>query len=79
MFAIPTNITEDAAHQGTPLGPIGIYVNGMAIYNQYAGPSQPFTNEINSFDQFNGHPDSTAPYHYYIKPIILPLTKQNLP
>ena len=33
VFKIPANPTLDAAHQPTPLGPIGIAVNGVAIYN----------------------------------------------
>ena len=75
VFKIPANPTLDAAHQPTPLGPIGIAVNGVAIYNQYAGPNQPLTNEINSFDQYNGHPDPTATYHYHVEPLYITLNQ----
>jgi hypothetical protein len=68
VFRIPATPSEDPSHPATPLGPIGIAVNGVAIYNQYAGPNQPLTNEINSFDQYLGHPDPTATYHYHIEP-----------
>jgi len=80
VFKIPAKPVVDAAHQSTPLGPIGIAINGVAIYNQYAGPNQPLTNEINSFDQYNGHPDPTATYHYHVEPlyITLNLTKSAL-
>src|SRR5262245_48242129 len=52
-FKIPINPAVNALHEATPLGPIGISINGVPIYNQYAGPNQPLTNEINSFDQYN--------------------------
>ena len=75
VFRIPANPTVDPAHAATPLGPIGIAVNGVAIYNQYAGPNQPLTNEINSFDQYNGHPDPTATYHYHVEPLYITVQK----
>lgn len=75
VFRIPANPMVDPAHAATPLGPIGIAVNGVAIYNQYAGPNQPLTNEINSFDQYNGHPDPTATYHYHLEPLYITVQK----
>lgn len=80
VFKIPAKPAVDAAHQPTPLGPIGVAINGVAIYNQYAGPNQPLTSEINSFDQYNGHPDPSATYHYHVEPlyITLNLTKSAL-
>ena len=42
------------------------------FYNQYAGPNnQPLTNEINSFDQWLGHPTGQSAYHYHIEPLYL--------
>jgi hypothetical protein len=75
VFRIPANPTLNPAHAATPLGPIGIAVNGVAIYNQFAGPNQPLTNEINSFDQYNGHPDPTATYHYHVEPLHITIQK----
>ncbi len=68
---IPLAPSKAASHQATPLGTIGLAVNGVAIFNQYAGPDQPLTNEINSFDQYNGHPQRTGVYHYHIEPLAL--------
>jgi hypothetical protein len=67
-FKIPITPAESASKTATPLGPIGVSTNGVAIFNQYAGPSQPLTNEINSFDQYNGHPQQTGQYHYHVEP-----------
>lgn len=74
-FRIPLNPSVSAAHSATPLGPIGISLNGVPFYNQYAGPSKPLTNEINSFDQYNGHPQQTGQYHYHIEPLYLTAQK----
>lgn len=71
-FRIPVNPQESNDHQATALGAIGISVNGVAIFNQYAGPNeQALTNEINSFDQYAGHPQGTGVYHYHIEPTYL--------
>ncbi len=73
-FRIPLNPAEAANKEATPLGAIGIAVNGVAIFNQYAGPNRPLTFEIDSFDQYNGHPQQTGVYHYHVEPLYLTLT-----
>lgn len=70
-FKIPKNPTVNAAHSATPLGAIGVSLNGVPFYNQYAGPSQPLTNEIHSFDQYYGHPQQQGAYHYHAEPFYL--------
>ncbi len=67
-FRIPANPQVATTHAATPLGPIGVAVNGVPLFNQYAGPNQPLTNEINSFDQYDGHPQQTSMYHYHVEP-----------
>ncbi|MBL0182947.1 MAG: YHYH protein [Chitinophagaceae bacterium] len=69
VFKIPISPAVNSTHEATPLGPIGISLNGVPLFNQYAGPSQPLTNEINSFDQYNGHPQQTGQYHYHVEPL----------
>jgi hypothetical protein len=32
-------------------------IDGVPFFNQYAGPNQPLTNEMQSFDQGWGHPE----------------------
>jgi hypothetical protein len=71
VFKIPASPAVDAAHAATPLGPIGVAINGVPIYNQYAGNNQPLTTEINSFDQYNGHPDQSSIYHYHVEPLYI--------
>ena len=70
-YHLPLNPAVATNHQATPLGPIGVALNGVPFFNQYAGPNQPLTNEINSFDQYNGHPQQTGIYHYHFEPLYL--------
>jgi len=70
-FRLPAQPQVAAAHAVTPLGPIGVAINGVPLFNQYAGPNQPLTNEINSFDQYDGHPQQTGVYHYHVEPLAL--------
>ena len=72
VMKVPADPKESKTKTATPLGAIGIAVNGVVFYNQYAGPNnQPLTNEINSFDQYNGHPQPQGAYHYHIEPLWL--------
>ena len=68
---IPLYPTKSNIHENTRLGSIGISRNGIVFYNQYAGPDQPLTNEIDSFDQWLGHPQLQGAYHYHIEPAFL--------
>lgn len=75
-FKIPLNPTVASNHAATPLGPIGVALNGVALYNQYAGPNnQALTSEIVSFDKFYGHPTGTSQYHYHVEPLYLTTVK----
>ncbi len=60
-----------AAPSDTPMGAMGIAINGVALFNQYAAGRSPLTNEIFSFDRFNGHPQQTGLYHYHLEPLWL--------
>jgi len=70
-FKIPLNPTKAASSTATPLGAIGVSLNGVPFYNQYAGPSQPLTGEVVSFDRFWGHPAPGGRYHYHVEPLQL--------
>ncbi|MFN3785057.1 MAG: YHYH protein [Spirosomataceae bacterium] len=71
-FKIPIQPKVAENHAATPLGVIGVALNGVPFYNQYAGPNnQPLTSEIASFDKYNGHPQATGQYHYHVEPLYL--------
>ena len=67
-YKIPLNPAENSSHPSTPMGPIGVALNGVAFFNQYAGGGAPLTNEINSFEQYGGHPQQQGQYHDHIEP-----------
>ena len=69
-FTMPLNPEEATNKSATPMGPIGISRNGIVFFNQYAAGGAALTGEINSFDQYLGHPAMTT-YHYHIKPKFL--------
>lgn len=77
-YKIPLNPTAASSPRPTQLGSIGVALNGVSFYNQYAGPdNRPLTGEIDSFDQYNGHPQRIGEYHYHIKPTYLTQNQGN--
>jgi hypothetical protein len=74
-FKLPLNPRQASSHSATNLGPIGVALNGVPFFNQYAGNGQPLTNEITSFDQWWGHPAPTNEYHYHVEPLYLTTVK----
>jgi hypothetical protein len=71
-FKIPVNPSVATNHAATALGPIGVALNGVPLYNQYAGPNnQVLSGEIASFDKYYGHPQQSGQYHYHVEPLYL--------
>lgn len=78
-FKIPLHPSLAASHQATPLGPMGISLNGVPFFNQYAGNGASLgPQELNTFDQYNGHGTPMGgTYHYHSEPFWLTATKGN--
>lgn len=74
-FRIPLNPTMASTHSATPGGPMGVAINGVPFFNQYAAGNQPLTSEIVSFDQYNGHPQQDGQYHYHLEPYYITAIK----
>lgn len=74
-YKIPMNPTVAATHAATPGGPMGVAINGVPIFDQYAAMGAVLTGEINSFDQYDGHPQQQGQYHYHAEPYYLTSTK----
>lgn len=70
VLRVPVSPTAATASD-TPLGPMGVAVNGVVLFNQYAAGRVPLTNEILSFDRYNGHPSPSNQYHYHVEPLWL--------
>ena len=75
VFKIPIDPKMASTHLPTPLGAIGVSLNGVPFFNQYAGPNQPLAGEMVSFDRYWGHPAPTGQYHYHVEPLYLTTVK----
>jgi len=68
---VPSSPAIASASSDTPLGPIGMAINGVPLFNQYAAGRSPLNGEIISFDRYNGHPQQSGQYHYHFEPVWL--------
>jgi len=67
-FTLPRFPEMSANNEGTPFGPMGVSINSVVFYNQVAAPGDDILEELNTFDQYEGHPTNTGSYHYHIEP-----------
>jgi len=66
-FYIPLNPKKSDKITKTPMGPIGVAINGVPFYNPYTAEGEDAAkNEV--FDECCGHPDQAGRYHYHIYP-----------
>ena len=66
-FKIPRHPQWSDRVTRTPMGPIGVAVNGVPFYNPYtAEGTDAAKSEV--FDECCGHPDPMGRYHYHIYP-----------
>lgn len=47
---------------------VGIAINGVPIYGNFAAPGDDIFNEARTFDRCAGHPQMTGMYHYHAEP-----------
>ncbi|MEQ8471912.1 MAG: YHYH protein [Marinoscillum sp.] len=71
VYTIPRYPVEATSKETTPFGPMGISVNSVAFFNQNAAPGDDILEELNTFDQYEGHPAQGGNYHYHIEPVWL--------
>ena len=65
-MTIPTNPTETSTKEVTTLGPIGMALNGVPIYNDREGGNVPVdAGVLGSFDRAGAHPGPGNTYHYH--------------
>jgi hypothetical protein len=66
VMVIPINPAEASTKEATSLGPIGMALNGVAIYNDREGGNVPVeAGTLTSFDRAGGHGGPGALYHYH--------------
>jgi hypothetical protein len=65
-MTIPINPTEATTKEATALGPIGMALNGVAIYNDREGGNvQVDAGTLTTFDRGGGHSGPGGLYHYH--------------
>lgn len=65
-MTIPTNPAEASSKEATSLGPIGMALNGVAIYNDREGGNVPVdAGTLLSFDRAGAHNGPGNLYHYH--------------
>ena len=65
-MTIPTNPVEASSKEATSLGPIGMSLNGVAIFNDREGGNVPVdAGVLLSFDRAGAHPGPGNLYHYH--------------
>jgi hypothetical protein len=73
-FRIPLNPVNNATATDTPLGTVGVAINGIPIYNPFEDANQTAA-ETRIFSGCCGHPQLTGVYHYHKYPTCLRFTK----
>lgn len=76
VFKIPRFPAEASSKTATDFDAIGVAINGITFYNQAAAPGDDILNELNTFDQYEGHPAGPR-YHYHTEPVWLTGVKGN--
>ena len=76
VYKIPRYPTEASVKESTPMGSMGVAINSVSIFNQEAAPGDDILEELNTFDQYEGHPAGTE-YHYHIEPVWLTQFRDN--
>lgn len=59
-----------STHATQSMGPVGISIDGVPIYNNLAATTDNIFAEAGSFDQCQGHPsaENNGTYHYHSEP-----------
>lgn len=77
IFKFPLNPTEAATKTTVPLGHVGLWLNGVSIYNADDGQTynslgvwrrNAYVFEGSSFDSCKGHADVSKEYHHHVSP-----------
>jgi len=67
-FYIPRQPRRADRPTKTPMGPIGVAVNGIPFYNRFNAEGEDAV-QVEVFDSCCGHPDPKGRYHYHKYPV----------
>ncbi len=78
VMTIPTKPQEASYKEETELGPVGMALNGVPIYNDYEGGGMLEENAWGTFDASGAHPGPREDYHYHCEGTYLTVDDANL-
>ncbi|WP_339756316.1 YHYH protein [Algoriphagus aquimarinus] len=78
VMTIPTYPGEGSYKEQTELGPVGMALNGVPIYNDYEGGGVLQENAWSTFDATGAHPGPREDYHYHTEGTYLTVDDSNL-
>ena len=67
-FTLSVPLAPDTTAHAMGLGPVGMAVDGVAIFDNQAAPGDDIFDEVGSFDECAGHPQMSGAYHYHTEP-----------
>lgn len=68
VYKVPRFPVKASSAQATGFGPMGVAVNGVTFFNDQAAPGDDILDELNTFDQYEAHPENSGTYHYHLEP-----------
>jgi hypothetical protein len=71
VLKIPRTPAVAGSATDTPMDAIGVALNGVVFFNQYAAGRTALGPELISMDRWNGHPAPRNNYHYHLEPVWL--------
>lgn len=77
VFKLPRYPVAASSKEATGFGAIGVAINSVVFFNNQAAPGDDILDELNTFDQYEGHPQQQGQYHYHIEPTWLTQEKGN--
>jgi hypothetical protein len=77
-FTIRAQKTPIVTSTTMGLGPVGVAVNGVEIFDNQAAPGDDIYKEAGSFDRCGGHPAPGGAYHYHGEPFSISSDDGNL-
>lgn len=77
-ITMPLSPTVNTTTTASSMGPIGINVLGVVLYNNAAAPGDSLTTELATMDRGYGHPTNTGSYHNHTEPCKITNNDSNL-
>ena len=67
-YSLSFPITPTATAEAMRGGVVGLALNGVTIFGNFAGPGDDIFNEAATFDRCGAHPQQSGTYHYHGEP-----------